>query len=560
MDDPIHSFLAERVAIETSAKAIVDQLVNDLACSSDFLQEIEQRTDQTFNAQSDLFNICEAMQTQADACAYHTTKIQTCPIFDTFSTTTAIVGKRGEIPTKCRTNSTLLCKYIQGQCRRFSRSTILKKEREKYLAEQRTMICASRAESKQIQINNLIEVHLDNLSRSDHQPVRCTLQTTTMLKEKQKPKPFIVTGWNIQEFVKDGLTTYISHMPSIIGSKGKGVSRMVMEAMLSPKVRNHHVQRVIGVVRRELDNDNGASIMCLQECDSDVIAALKSETEYKVHVCQSQDNTSRQVLGKCSSTTCIVVGPEMEIVRALKDVIVKTVGKGETRYTRRYARVEVRRKMAHADGDKDGDKDNEDDGGGDDKNNREANDATSSTIAVLEIVSVHVRHDTTRKTASAAHMKMKMKMSALNENSSVCNSVGETKTKNSTHDYQNEEKQRPIDSVNTVDTVNTVESGINAINIREAMNVIRASFMDSTNTRITSTENNHRMVVAVGDWNGPHSRAPFEKTLTEKSMPWSFQLSPIHPTQFGNEYSVDGIAVMTNFKEQVLLECTVLPQ
>jgi len=68
------------------------------------------------------------------------------------------------------------------------------------------------------------------------------------------------------------------------------------------------------------------------------------------------------------------------------------------------------------------------------------------------------------------------------------------------------------------------------------------------------------MVVAVGDWNGPHSRAPFEKTLTEKSMPWSFQLSPIHPTQFGNEYSVDGIAVMTNFKEQVLLECTVLPQ
>ena len=193
------------------------------------------------------FTLCHnlANEMASNKCEDDINKILACTHFQSFSTTC-------NIPRKVRKDGKKLRKYIDGQCKRFSRATIKRKIERQIAMEKEKEYKEIHLLDAQISklTNNYIDEHCEDLSLSDHLPIRCTISFDGEDSDRAVKRTLVISSWNIQEFVKDGISTYIGHMPSIVGTKGLGKSKWLRDAMLQPKVIDHHCQRVVRVVQR----------------------------------------------------------------------------------------------------------------------------------------------------------------------------------------------------------------------------------------------------------------------------------------------------------------------
>ena len=518
--DRIAPFLASRCNIEASINHQVESELELILSGSEFSNELERRIANCHNVGSE--QLCQMMQSEAESINYDPSKVPACPSFTLFS---RLCAEQRSLPAKIVNDSDLLRKYIGGQCQRFSRETISKKLIRVYTEERKHELTRALSETKFRQINDLINQHLDILSMSDHMPIRC--RVVCSLKEEEEgegeqettspssipPVTRVVSSWNVQEFVRDGVMTYIGSMPSISGTKGSGKSTMVLDAMLCDAVRAHHCRRVVDVVRREIDQGEAVAV-CLQEVDEEVMLALRQWEEesqrkdhkegetmtrrIQIHACKPADK--KRSKNQCQSTTCVVVSTrKVKNIEPLEDIVVITKGKGTTTYVRRYARVMLRPL----------------DGCGD----------------AWEVCSVHVRH--------AAGIP------------GVTEGLKEEGKKKSGGEGFGEESGDKDGEKGKIKK--TTHLSLNAKNMDDAeKELLVAAGTSSTN-----------MIVAVGDWNGPHTKCLEEISDGKGSTWWCARLSPPNTsTQYLNPHPVDGIVVMTSLRSEkcIALACSLHEQ
>ena len=508
-NDRMAAFLQARQDLETKCADTLDKQIQMHIGTPEYTTALEQEVNHTYN--DHLYTICMNLKTQASECQEDAQQIQACSHFDTYSHHILLHGTRG-IPTKVLAKGARLMKYIEGQCLRFSKETTRKKLHRQSVAHRRKELQKKMENEKNARLAALITQFADDLSMSDHEPIRCTCSFDSL--KKHSNNTLVVSGWNCQEFVQDGVSTYIAHMPCIMGTKGKGKSKWISHAMLSQHIRTHHCQRVVRVVCRELCAKHAIAI-CLQELDHDVLMVLKQHFKH-VHACgySIQEIQEHQKAGKCSALTCIIVSPQLsktdyQYVGPLADIVVQTNNK-----TRKYARIEF---LNHVNNTK------------------------------IEIVSVHVRHDSLSKVVRGG--------GGGGGSSSTTNARvhGETKQNTTANGIERDQQSFATATINTV-------------NILQAETQLRAGALQTSST-----------LIAVGDWNGPQRTPPLQQsTATVGATPsnktnddhhngWNVQarLIPTTPTQYLNPFPVDGIVVMRNDNQlhhRLTLHCEIQPQ
>ena len=547
--DRIAPFLASRCTIETSINHQVESKLALILSGSEFSNELERRVANCHNEGSE--QLCQMMQSEAESINYDPSKVPACPSFTLFL---RLCAEQRSLPAKIVNDSDLLRKYIGGQCQRFSRETISKKLIRVYTEERKLELTRALSETKFQQINDLIHQHLDILSMSDHMPIRCRVvcslkeegeeegageeeegkgkgegEQETTSPSSTPPVTRVVSSWNVQEFVRDGVMTYIGSMPSISGTKGSGKSTMVMDAMLCDAVRAHHCRRVVDVVRREIDQGEAVAV-CLQEVDEEVMLALRQwEEESRIKDHKEGETTTRQIQihackpadkkrskNQCQSTTCVVVSTrKVKNIEPLEDIVVVTKGKGTTTYVRRYARVMLRPL----------------DGCGD----------------AWELCSVHVRHDAGIPAVRGVTEGLKEEGGKKSGGEGFGEESGKKKKK------QKEKKRNGDKDGEKGKVKETTHSSLNAKNMYDAeKELLVAAGTSSTN-----------MIVAVGDWNGPHTKCLEEISDRKGSTWWCARLSPPNTsTQYLNPHPVDGIVVMTSLRSEkcIALACSLHEQ
>ena len=197
--------------------------------------------------------------------------LQTALSFTAFS-------EKYSIPSKllAANDVSRLWQFFQGQRTRFARGTVEKKIIRVLRDELRANIDEKLRPEKEQMVHDLIVEFADVLSLSDHQPIRCEVRLRSC---GEGDIEIYISSWNVQEFVRDGLSLYIATMPSIRrpdkakGSVGKP-SKLLMEAMLSDIVRERHTRRVVDFIQRQLD-DPRVAVVCLQEVSLKVLEAIR---------------------------------------------------------------------------------------------------------------------------------------------------------------------------------------------------------------------------------------------------------------------------------------------
>ena len=250
----------------------------------------------------------------------------------------------------------------------------------------------------------LIWQHKRTLARSDHEPIRATLRGLNWQLR--------VCSHNVQELVRDGVSTYVSSMP-FVGVKAErgadgvnGAGKLLMSAILDYEcVRQQQLQAVLHLLANELGETRGteggsgtesgrnggsvydghtsqADAVLLQEVSTGLLAeicAVASSRGWHVHhslVPPESAVTSKP--GSCCALTCVVTRSASSRSLTIEPDIVVDVPRLRSSgfRTRRFATVTLGSMPVTA---ADGAADNESAG-------------SPSLVPPVTLVSVHVLH------------------------------------------------------------------------------------------------------------------------------------------------------------------------
>jgi hypothetical protein len=242
--------------------------------------------------------------------------------------------------------------FIQGQVTRRSREVMLKRARgaaesgfrkEMHTNHQMVALVKSRMEGR----TQISKDFAPFLSLSDHLWVSSRL-------DRGSGASVEVLSWNIQELVKDGLSTYFTSFACI--KKGSFNELMKLISANVVKAQEERVARLILAHlkgRTECDGsaDTAAAsptktlkLVCLQEVTHHMKAALlQMSGRYGLHAHFSATSAAESDL-KCCATTCIIVREkdiETECIEWTEDVVASFENDGKARRERRFASCKV---------------------------------------------------------------------------------------------------------------------------------------------------------------------------------------------------------------------------
>jgi hypothetical protein len=252
-------------------------------------------------------------------------------------------------PKKASKDLTLARGFIEGLRTRYSLDVSRRKAETRARAAARANVACSAvsrdaAEEAEAAATDVARQHATFLAHSDHRPIWVSL-----FSAEGGRRLCTVCSHNIQEFVTDGVTSYVCAQPCVRGSRGAGYSRLLARAMLSPVAKARHTQDVLQLVEQQLcrrrrcggastptssssgpaalpgEHDIDVDAVCLQEVDREVLAALRQASGagggWYVHACATAEEAAPPE-GRCSAITAIVTREPP--LRLLPDVVVET--------------------------------------------------------------------------------------------------------------------------------------------------------------------------------------------------------------------------------------------
>ena len=258
---------------------------------------------------------CEQLRDELAACA-SVGEARACPAFAAFEETV------GGIPAKLLkagqdADAAQLLAFAEGQVKRYSRATAAQRaEGRARKAAEREVAASSSAEAAEAaaEAAALAAAHAEWLALSDHRAI------AVRVSGLPGGASLRVSSHNVMERVADGVQTYAGSMPCVKGSRGKGYSTLLSDAMLSAPAVARHEQRVLGWVDAQL---GAADAVCLQEVDRSLLRALCSDGRWHVHACATADEPPPAgSSGRCCAITAICTLDPPRCL--LPDVVVTT--------------------------------------------------------------------------------------------------------------------------------------------------------------------------------------------------------------------------------------------